>query len=399
MIMKILGESQLQSGNLVKAKVSLNQAIEAGQAAGDFYQLIKAKSSLAHVYILEGRLQDALEMLKGALSQAGEITSQLCGNFPQIAYVYLQLAILYHEWYDLEKANKYIDLAYNSAIRLGNPGLMAKVCVTRAEIKNSFGDETSTDNLIKEAKIFAAQVDPAQETCHIPCYEAELYLRRSRSSNLDNWSRHFEKFEDGKFEFSDRACVLSYARFLSRNNRVHQSIELLQQFSLLCQESGSVLYAVRAHTALAIAFHKLGKQFDAMTNLEHAITLAYPNRLVKSIIASGNGIGELLNQAYQLNIRPEFVQELIIILRRTTSTETYNEFQELLSKREYQILKYLVTDLTVPEIADGLVLSTGTVRSHIKRIYRKLDVHRRKEAVDKAREMNLLVESNSIQWG
>ena len=66
------------------------------------------------------------------------------------------------------------------------------------------------------------------------------------------------------------------------------------------------------------------------------------------------------------------------------------EFKESLSQREMQVLRLLVTDLTTPEIADELIVSVSTVRSHIKNIYSKLDAHSRYEAVTKARELEIL---------
>jgi DNA-binding NarL/FixJ family response regulator len=52
-----------------------------------------------------------------------------------------------------------------------------------------------------------------------------------------------------------------------------------------------------------------------------------------------------------------------------------------LTDREWQVLDLLAAGLTTGEIAGTLVLSAETVRSHIKRIYRKLGVRSRDEAV------------------
>ncbi len=64
--------------------------------------------------------------------------------------------------------------------------------------------------------------------------------------------------------------------------------------------------------------------------------------------------------------------------------------EEPLTDRELQVLVYLPTMLTMPEIADELALSQNTVRTHLKAIYRKLKAHRRTEAVDRARRLQLL---------
>jgi two-component system, NarL family, response regulator LiaR len=52
-----------------------------------------------------------------------------------------------------------------------------------------------------------------------------------------------------------------------------------------------------------------------------------------------------------------------------------------LTDREWQVLDLLATGVTTEEVAMRLVLSTETVRSHVKRVYRKLGVRSRDAAV------------------
>jgi DNA-binding CsgD family transcriptional regulator len=61
-----------------------------------------------------------------------------------------------------------------------------------------------------------------------------------------------------------------------------------------------------------------------------------------------------------------------------------------LTDSEKRVLRYLPTQLTAPEIARQLFLSVHTVTTHIRHIYAKLGVHRRHEAVDRARARGLL---------
>ncbi len=61
-----------------------------------------------------------------------------------------------------------------------------------------------------------------------------------------------------------------------------------------------------------------------------------------------------------------------------------------LSDRELAVLSYLPTMLTTAEIAAELFVSVNTVKTHLKSIYRKLDVPRRRDAVHRARELRLL---------
>ncbi|MCL9797902.1 response regulator transcription factor, partial [Frankia sp. AgKG'84/4] len=61
-----------------------------------------------------------------------------------------------------------------------------------------------------------------------------------------------------------------------------------------------------------------------------------------------------------------------------------------LSDRELAVLSYLPTMLTTAEIAAELYVSVNTVKTHLKSIYRKLDVPRRRDAVHCARQLHLL---------
>jgi LuxR family maltose regulon positive regulatory protein len=63
---------------------------------------------------------------------------------------------------------------------------------------------------------------------------------------------------------------------------------------------------------------------------------------------------------------------------------------EPLSDRELTILRFLPTMMSNQEIADELFVSVNTLKTHLKHIYRKLDVASRRDAVDQARAMELL---------
>ena len=61
-----------------------------------------------------------------------------------------------------------------------------------------------------------------------------------------------------------------------------------------------------------------------------------------------------------------------------------------LSEAELRVLRYLPSNLTASEIASELIVSANTVRTHMRHIYAKLDVHTRSEAVARARELRLV---------
>jgi LuxR family maltose regulon positive regulatory protein len=61
-----------------------------------------------------------------------------------------------------------------------------------------------------------------------------------------------------------------------------------------------------------------------------------------------------------------------------------------LTQRELTILRLLSTNLSTMEIAGELCLSANTVKTHLAAIYRKLSASRRREAVVRARELELI---------
>ena len=57
------------------------------------------------------------------------------------------------------------------------------------------------------------------------------------------------------------------------------------------------------------------------------------------------------------------------------------------------MLRYLPSNLSAPEIGRELYLSLSTIKTHMRHIYAKLDVHRRTDAVERARLLGLLAPS------
>jgi LuxR family maltose regulon positive regulatory protein len=66
---------------------------------------------------------------------------------------------------------------------------------------------------------------------------------------------------------------------------------------------------------------------------------------------------------------------------------------EPLTERELEVLRLIGQGLSNPAIADRLIISVGTVKAHTNRIYGKLAVTNRVEAVTRARVLALLIDS------
>jgi DNA-binding CsgD family transcriptional regulator len=85
---------------------------------------------------------------------------------------------------------------------------------------------------------------------------------------------------------------------------------------------------------------------------------------------------------------------LWIGIKISTSLKTKSKEQKAtnmhgLSDRELDVVKLMADGLTNQEIADRLYISLNTIKTHISNIYSKLNVARRTQAIQKARELNI----------
>lgn len=152
--------------------------------------------------------------------------------------------------------------------------------------------------------------------------------------------------------------------------------------------------------ALQAALHsRLGEWDPARAVLQRAIGLAEPAGFVRLFADSGLTDGSLLERAARRGIARDFVgrlaetfppnrEAMTFHLDRMPSTE--DSLVDPLTEREMQVLALLAQRLTNKEIAAQLVISLGTVKSHAVRIYQKLNVGGRRQAVQRARELRIL---------
>jgi two-component system, NarL family, response regulator LiaR len=61
-----------------------------------------------------------------------------------------------------------------------------------------------------------------------------------------------------------------------------------------------------------------------------------------------------------------------------------------LSSREMEVLELMARGCSNQEIAEKLFLSLNTIKTHSSRVFEKLDVKRRTQAVEKARQLQLI---------
>tara|TARA_R110002049_G_scaffold27897_11_gene95621 strand:- start:6386 stop:7036 length:651 start_codon:yes stop_codon:yes gene_type:complete len=131
--------------------------------------------------------------------------------------------------------------------------------------------------------------------------------------------------------------------------------------------------------------------FDNDEHIFNAIKAGADGYLLKEINPDDlyNGIKETLNGGAAMN--PSIALKTLKLLRNPITIQNPRDKEEIsLSKREVEVLEQLSKGLSYTAIADNLFLSPSTVRKHIENIYKKLQVHSKMEAVQKAKNHNII---------
>lgn len=160
---------------------------------------------------------------------------------------------------------------------------------------------------------------------------------------------------------------------------------------------------------LALVCDAQGDDVAAERHLGTALILAQKGRLIQPFVDLGSPMAKLLQKLHDRDdsmhavIRGFVAQILdafptadpapavrVSTTRAGAQPVSIRQPRNPLTARELDILVQLAGDSTPAEMAAENVVSVSTIRSQIKSIYRKLDVHSRMEAVNRGRELNLL---------
>jgi LuxR family maltose regulon positive regulatory protein len=149
------------------------------------------------------------------------------------------------------------------------------------------------------------------------------------------------------------------------------------------------LTLVEAHLLDALACRDLGDQRAARVALERALDLAEQDRLILPFAMTGGW--ELLEALVpRATSHAALAADIMDSVHHSAPVPPTRHPAEELSPGELRVLRYLPTNLTRPEIAGQLSISTNTVNTHIRRIYTKLGATDRSTAVQRGRELRLL---------
>jgi LuxR family maltose regulon positive regulatory protein len=146
---------------------------------------------------------------------------------------------------------------------------------------------------------------------------------------------------------------------------------------------------LHAWLVAAVARQALGRTRDASEAVERALEIAAAERYRRPFVDGGGAVRRLLQRHATLpTAYAPVLAELVEALESVATPPA--GLLEPLSDRERDVLRLLPTLLPNTEIAGELFVSVNTVKTHVKSIYRKLEVSSRREAVARARQLRLV---------
>jgi LuxR family maltose regulon positive regulatory protein len=191
---------------------------------------------------------------------------------------------------------------------------------------------------------------------------------------------------------------ISQARVYLAEGNPSKALAVLEPLRQQLEAKGWVDEQLKVIILEAIAQHALGENEQAVQVLGEALALAEPGGFIRIFVDEGQSMAHLLEETLNRGIAPNYVQRLLtafpiheigqpVPLQRQALK---SELVEPLSQRELEVLRLIAQGLSNREISKQLFLALNTVKGHNQKIYSKLQVKSRTEAIARAHELDLL---------
>src|SRR5215216_236956 len=191
------------------------------------------------------------------------------------------------------------------------------------------------------------------------------------------------------------------ARLLLAQGKVDQALRLLRwhlEEAQVQRRRGSEIEILMLQ---ALALWEGDAKERAVSTLTQALTLAEPEGYVRTFVDEGPEMALLVSEVLEAQQRGRrhppvpahyYLRKLLTAREQAASgtTPPTAELPDPLSERELEVLILIEAGKSNRRIAQELFVAAGTVKTHIRSIYRKLDAHSRTQALVRARELNLL---------
>ncbi len=376
------GVGLLWNGELDRADRYLWSAATAARAAGIELVEINAVGHLALVEFLRGSLREAhKQAVHGRdLADRGGWRSTL-----QVVAACLVLALTALERSDLAAAEEALAQGFSAYHSDPEAAQRLALRIAQARLLLSWGKPDAAGTVLGRTRHESAMSPVAPVLAGwLALLGAEVDLAAGRPRQVR--VRIGTLSDDATLVQRERVCLARADLALGNTDEIEALLAPVREVP------HDIVAAVQAWLVTALIADERGRRDAAVDALSRALALAEPEGIRRPFFSIERQRTVALIERHR-RLTPDssgFVAGLLAAMAPAGTPPGPAAPTTELSTRELEVLRYLPTMFNVGEIAEELHVSANTVKAHLRSIYRKLDVSRRREAVIRARGLGIL---------
>jgi LuxR family maltose regulon positive regulatory protein len=368
-----LGFAHTLLGDRAAARQAFTEGISLSQKIGAVFSAILSMIGLGTIQEADNQLRQAAETYRHILQLAGDHPQQIIGE------AHLGLARVFYEWNDLDAAEQHTEQSLRLARQYESfidrfiiaEVFLARLKLAQGDVEAAAALLVETDRSVREHNFVyrMPEVAAAQVLVFLSQGDLAAAAHLAQTHNLPT----------------------SQARVLLVQGDPSAALAVLGSWRRQVEEKGWKDEQLKAMILQALTYYARGDHTEALQTLADALALAEPGGFIRIFVDEGLSMARLLSEAAAQGIMPGYVNILLAAFEEETkSSSPAQSLIETLSPRELEVLQLIAQGLTNDEIGKRLFLALDTVKGHNRRIFDKLQVQRRTEAVARARELGLL---------
>jgi LuxR family maltose regulon positive regulatory protein len=387
----LIGLASWSGGELERARGAYETSLVSMHRAGHLADVLGLSIALADIQVTQGDLRAAMRTYERGLALDVEGRPPLRGT----ADMYVGMSTLHCEADHVSTASRLLARSDELGQQNGLPQNPYRWRVAMARVRAAEGDLAAADALLEEAeRVYVGDFSP--DVRPVSAVRARVWLRQGRVDEVFAWAGERGLAGDDALSYAREHEHVTLARALIARRSLDEASDLLDRLLRAAsagRRTGTVIEILLLQAVAAALRDEVGA---GLVPLERALTLAGPQGYLRLFVEEGAPLRSLLEAAAQRGIASAYVARLLSALAAPSDDEpALREPVDPLSRRELEVLRLLGTDLRGQEIADHLVVSLNTVRTHTKSIYAKLAVNTRRAAVRRGEELDLLSRSRT----
>lgn len=385
------------TGQLKKSEHLYQRVVEDGFRDKFLIVLNGAICGLARAIHKQGELARAQSVLEAGLTRLRENGWEEI--LVDVTWIYIALGDIALQKNDLAEATrlyeKAIELAKNDPCPWDT--LTAMACVGLAAVQRVNGESEMLEQSLHYVSTLNIRPALLPLFPSVDALMVRIRLLQGDTKAARHWcEQQGFAFEDDVPAEKEEEYIL-LARTLIQEQKPEPTLALLSPMLLLAEQGGRTDIIIEILVLMALCRQQQGNTRQALEALQRAMLDAEPAAYVRIFLDEGPPMLALLKKLIEGGHNVVYAQMLVDQFV-VDSSENGRVTQgagliEPLSKKELQTLGLLITGMSNKEIAEHLFVSSNTVKTHVKRIYAKLDVNNRAHAIARANELKLITGS------